>query len=117
MDAMLENKPMTLQDEPNERDFCGIEQYYTGLSNFIKQCQPPLTISIQGDWGTGKTSMMHRIAMNLEDLFRERFLNSTIQKCMESVHGAPRLRGRRDLFLVRFFCLPEKVRKEVKACA
>ena len=67
MDAMLENKPMTLQDEPNERDFCGIEQYYTGLSNFIKQCQPPLTISIQGDWGTGKTSMMHRIAMNLEE--------------------------------------------------
>lgn len=61
--------------------------------------------------------VLEEIAMNLEDLFRERFLNSTIQKCMESVHGAPRLRGRRDLFLVRFFCLPEKVRKEVKACA
>lgn len=61
--------------------------------------------------------VLEEIAMNLEDLFKERFLNSTVHKCMESVHGAPRLRGRRDLFLVRFFCLPEKVRKEVKVCA
>ena len=61
--------------------------------------------------------VLEEIAMNLGDLFRERYTNSTVLKCMAAVDGAYRIRGRRDLFLVRFFCIPEKVRKEERACA
>lgn len=39
----------------------GIENYIKGLSNFIGRCATPLTIAIQGEWGTGKTSIMKQV--------------------------------------------------------
>ena len=43
------------------QDLFHIETYIDGLSTFIKECATPMTISIQGDWGSGKTSMMNMI--------------------------------------------------------
>lgn len=47
-------------------DLLNLEPYIKGLSDYIENCATPMTIAIQGDWGTGKTSMMnmikHRIA-------------------------------------------------------
>jgi SpoVK/Ycf46/Vps4 family AAA+-type ATPase len=44
-----------------EQESLGVLPYAEALSDFICQCEPPMTISIQGDWGTGKTSMMNLV--------------------------------------------------------
>lgn len=51
-------------DKPIEKianDTFGISSYVDGLCSFIVNCDTPMTISIQGDWGSGKTSMMNMI--------------------------------------------------------
>lgn len=47
-----------LTDKPAVKDNFQIESYINGLCDFITTCTAPMTISIQGDWGTGKTSIM-----------------------------------------------------------
>ena len=42
-------------------DTFGISSYVDGLCSFIVNCDTPMTVSIQGDWGSGKTSMMNMI--------------------------------------------------------
>lgn len=42
-------------------DVFGINQYIKGLSRFICDCDTPMTVAIQGDWGSGKTSFMNMI--------------------------------------------------------
>ena len=49
------------------QDLFHIETYIDGLSTFIKECATPMTISIQGDWGSGKTSMMNMIKEKISD--------------------------------------------------
>lgn len=44
-----------------------IRPYIESLSEFIALCDTPMTIAIQGDWGSGKTSMMNLIKINLEE--------------------------------------------------
>lgn len=44
-----------------------ITQYVKGLSEFIMECNTPMTISIQGDWGSGKTSMMNMVRQEISD--------------------------------------------------
>ncbi|MTK09596.1 MAG: hypothetical protein F8N38_21220 [Hungatella sp.] len=44
-----------------EEDVLGIRKYVEGLSEFIRICDTPMTIAIQGDWGSGKTSFMNMI--------------------------------------------------------
>ena len=48
-------------------DEFGIKQYIKGLSDFILECDTPMTVAIQGDWGSGKTSMMNMIRETLGD--------------------------------------------------
>ncbi len=59
----LKNKGFT--DEPSSKDYFNISKYTIGLSKFIKHCKTPMTISVQGAWGTGKTSMMKMIENEL----------------------------------------------------
>lgn len=37
------------------------------LAAFIHKCETPMTIGLQGDWGTGKTSLMNLIKYHLPD--------------------------------------------------
>lgn len=46
-------------------DKFNVGQYIEGLGKFILECDTPMTISIQGDWGSGKTSVMKMIQSNL----------------------------------------------------
>ena len=48
-------------------DAFGVQQYIAGLNEFIMECYTPMTIAIQGDWGSGKTSMMNMIREQLGD--------------------------------------------------
>lgn len=45
----------------NEHDSFDVQFYIDGLCDYIRSCSTPMTISIQGDWGSGKTSMMNMI--------------------------------------------------------
>lgn len=57
-------------DTPIERlesDVMDVKVYVESLSEFILDCSTPMTIAIQGDWGSGKTSMMNMIKQALAD--------------------------------------------------
>lgn len=43
----------------------GVTDYVLALSEFIESCETPMTISIQADWGAGKTSMMNLVKEKL----------------------------------------------------
>lgn len=49
-----------------ENDAWGMNSYVSGLKEYILSCDSPMTISIQGDWGTGKTSMMNMLKEALQ---------------------------------------------------
>lgn len=55
------DKPTSTLNE----DAFGVQQYIAGLNEFIMECYTPMTIAIQGDWGSGKTSMMNMIREQL----------------------------------------------------
>lgn len=48
-------------------DLLGVKKYIDGLIDYITICSTPMTIAIQGDWGTGKTSIMNMIKDGIED--------------------------------------------------
>lgn len=48
-------------------DKLDISQYQEGLINYLNECETPMTISIQGEWGSGKTSLMNLIDNALDD--------------------------------------------------
>jgi len=51
-------------DEPlgiDQDDKLGVQEYADALFQFIRDAQTPMTIGIQGDWGSGKTSLMNQM--------------------------------------------------------
>ena len=57
-------------------DAFGVKKYVEGLCEFIKTCNTPMTISIQGDWGSGKTSMMNMIKEQISDKVHSVWFNT-----------------------------------------
>ena len=45
----------------------GLAPYADALADFVKTCETPLTVGIQGDWGIGKTSLLNLVRHRLED--------------------------------------------------
>jgi predicted KAP-like P-loop ATPase len=58
--SSITDKPISKIDE----DLLKVEKYSQALSNFITRSDTPITIGLQGEWGTGKTSLM---SLLLED--------------------------------------------------
>ncbi|NVB36748.1 hypothetical protein G6O69_02815 [Pseudenhygromyxa sp. WMMC2535] len=56
--------PLRAEGDDN-RDLLGLEQHAAALSGFIQMCSMPMTIGIQGDWGSGKTSLMNLVRAKL----------------------------------------------------
>ena len=52
-------------DMPATIDQFKIDKYVEGLVKFISECNTPMTLAIQGDWGTGKTSIMTMVQNRL----------------------------------------------------
>lgn len=50
-----------------KQDLFDIGIYIDSLADFINSCNTPMTIAIQGDWGSGKTSMMNMVRERLGD--------------------------------------------------
>lgn len=49
-----------------DEDLLNISTYVTGLKDFMLKCPTPMSIAIQGDWGTGKTSTINLLLNELE---------------------------------------------------
>lgn len=54
-------------------DELNMKAYTEALSEFIVKAQAPLTIALQGEWGSGKTSMMNALRQKLVDADRAPF--------------------------------------------
>ena len=42
-------------------DTLGTKKYADSLAKFVRQCDTPLTVGVQGEWGSGKTSILNII--------------------------------------------------------
>ena len=50
-----------------EEDLFGISKYQEALVEFIRFTNTPITIALQGEWGSGKTSLMNQLRYELCD--------------------------------------------------
>jgi len=51
----------------SEADLFGIQKYQNALVEFVNHSHTPLTIALQGEWGSGKTSLMNLLDDELCD--------------------------------------------------
>ena len=49
-------------------DLFGIQIYQDALIEFVRLTDTPITIALQGEWGSGKTSLMNLLRYNLCDV-------------------------------------------------
>lgn len=61
--ASIVDKPK----ESQQSDLLEIERYTDGLIKFIQSAATPITIGVQGEWGSGKTSLLNTIREELCD--------------------------------------------------
>ncbi|MEK4229273.1 KAP family P-loop NTPase fold protein [Solibacillus sp. FSL H8-0538] len=64
MTNVKEVKYLGVTDIPilnSSEDSLKVEMYIEGLVDFISSCKTPMTIALQGDWGTGKTSFINLV--------------------------------------------------------
>lgn len=80
--SCITDKPI----ENNSDDKLKMSRYGTVLSNFIKHSDTPLTVGLQGEWGTGKTSMLY---MLLEHFKRENVATSWVNTWEYSMFRNP----------------------------
>lgn len=59
------SKPRALADVATSEDKLFHDGYVKGVAEFIETCATPMTIAIQGSWGTGKTSLIKLIEAKL----------------------------------------------------
>lgn len=55
------SSPLAQDDQERQSDTLNLLPYAEALREFIQDCQTPMTIGIQGDWGIGKTSLMNML--------------------------------------------------------
>ncbi len=58
-------------DVAAESDSLGMETKCKGVADFLYNCRMPMTLAIQGDWGTGKSTCMKIISKHLRDMNRD----------------------------------------------
>ena len=81
--------PITSSDD----DSLGLAPYANALADFVRQCETPMTVAIQGDWGTGKTSLMYMVqdALKLTDGRKQNIETIWFQTWQYSQFGATEL--------------------------
>jgi len=80
--SCITDKPI----ENNSEDKLKMSRYGNVLSNFIKESDTPLTVGLQGEWGTGKTSMLY---MLLEHFKSEKIATSWVNTWEYSMFRSP----------------------------
>ena len=58
----------SVSDQPAKIDALGFEPYTTAIAKFLsnEDTKPPLTMSVEGEWGSGKSSFMMQLEGKLE---------------------------------------------------
>jgi len=74
-DEQINKNSFGLTDKPAENDDFEISGHIKGLASFISKCQTPMTIAVQGAWGSGKTSFVNLVIKELEELDKNKILN------------------------------------------
>lgn len=90
---MKYNNKTSLSDIPfkeNVNDF-GTERYVNGLIKFIEHSSAPITIALQGEWGSGKTSMMTRLERALCTGEKAPFIGVNINTWEYSMMSSPEI--------------------------
>ncbi|WP_432411339.1 KAP family P-loop NTPase fold protein [Rasiella sp. SM2506] len=73
---MTSNYSSSITDIPKnaqQKDSFGIQPFEDGLVNFIQHTNTPITIALQGEWGSGKTSLMNSLRRNLSESKQAKF--------------------------------------------
>ncbi len=83
----------SLSDTPFNKsvnDF-GTERYVNGLIKFIENSSAPITIALQGEWGSGKTSLMTRLERALCSSENAPFIGVNINTWEYSMMSSPEI--------------------------
>lgn len=85
------DQPVTLSNRENlsEKDKFGISKYELALTRFINQADTPLTIALQGEWGSGKTSLMNLLKYHLCEDDNASFYSVWINTWQHSIMSDP----------------------------
>lgn len=88
---MQKDNKTSLSDIPfsEERNDFGTERYVNGLIRFIEQSDAPITIALQGEWGSGKTSLMTRLERALCSGSESKFIGIEINTWEYSMMSSP----------------------------
>ncbi|MDB4944821.1 MAG: hypothetical protein JWP97_4355 [Labilithrix sp.] len=56
-------RPESVNDQPTDTDHIGFKPYVDALAQFLmsERTLPPLTVSLEGEWGAGKSSFMAQL--------------------------------------------------------
>ena len=66
-EGVIPRKDLSTQENP---DTLETGAYAATLATFIKECDTPLTIGVQGEWGSGKTSLLNMVREDIEEPIR-----------------------------------------------
>ncbi|MBQ1468497.1 MAG: hypothetical protein IIZ27_08470 [Solobacterium sp.] len=58
---------VAITDKETETDSLKIDKYVQGCADFIRNCETPMSIAVQGDWGTGKSSFMRMVENKIKE--------------------------------------------------
>ena len=77
----MNDQAIGIVDQPNrgdQPDKLDIGRHATALSEFIQRADTPITIGIQGEWGSGKTSLLNSIWNKLDQSneYKQIWINS-----------------------------------------
>lgn len=61
----LTDIPVNPNSDSNSKDLLKIERYIDALAEYIRYASTPTTLAIQGEWGSGKTSLMNQLQEKL----------------------------------------------------
>ncbi len=64
---------ITVGDQPTTKDELGFTPYVIAMAEFLthQDTKPPLTISIEGEWGSGKSSFMRQLEAEVKNKSKE----------------------------------------------
>lgn len=71
----------SVSDQPASTDSLGFEPYVKALTRFLtdERTQPPLTLSIEGEWGSGKSSFMLQLEKALKNTYQQQKIRKLLK--------------------------------------
>lgn len=68
-------KGSSIGDQAAETDLLGFKPYVDAIAEFLTdpETKAPLTLSVEGEWGSGKSSFMQQLKKAIEEIPRQEF--------------------------------------------